>query len=384
MQKLKKQISESFFNPILYFLPTLVFIVVDDFWDENMAWKVSFPVAFVLMFFVYFRYRRMFIWHGILAFGYLIIGLVSSAVSESSYTLKYIDELIFIVLGLALLIGKKSLAKIASKTLPHQLPMSNNENEFHRVLRVLLSIVLIYIILSLTFESVLFEDREILGEYVKFLYAGSIIFVILFETTRVFIVRSRLLKEDWLPVVDESGKVTGSVQYQSDISPQERLIHPAVRLYFIDDGKIFLKQRNPDDRSDSMLWDASVSRQVRMTESIEGALKGFTQKLYHVKPVKFLFLTQYIYRGKFSDQYIYLYVLCTSEKLQPQEGELFRTKWWTQKQIEAELSSGVFTERFEKEYEFLKRSGLLEQDGCNCECALKDMMETSYDRIKFS
>lgn len=381
MQKLKKQISESFFNPILYFLPALVFILVDDFWDENMAWKLSFPVALAVIFYVYFMYKRMFIWHGILAFGYLIIGLITSLVSGAySYILKYIDEMIFILLGVGLLLGKKLMEKIASKTLPHKLPMSNNENEFFRVVRVLLSIVIVYTILSLIFESIFFQSSGILRNYVKFLYAGSIIFVGLFETTRVFIVRSRLLKEDWLPVVDESGKVIGSVQYQPEINNQERLIHPAVRLYFIENGKIYLQQRKPDDRTEPLLWDASLSRQVRMTESIEDALKGFTKRFYNIKPSRFLFLTHYIYRGKFSDQYIYLFVLCTSEELQPQGDELYRTKWWTQKQIETEFGAGVFTERFEREYEFLRRSGLLEQEGCDCECALKDMMKISTDR----
>ena len=60
MRSLKKQICESFFNPILYFLPTLVFIAADDFWGINNAWKISFPVAFALVFYVYFMYRRMF------------------------------------------------------------------------------------------------------------------------------------------------------------------------------------------------------------------------------------------------------------------------------------------------------------------------------------
>ncbi len=381
VQKLKKQISESFFNPILYFLPALVFILVDDFWDENMAWKLSFPVALAVIFYVYFMYKRMFIWHGILAFGYLIIGLITSLVSgASSYILRYIDEMIFILLGVGLLLGQNLMEKVASKTLPHALPMSNNENEFFRVTRVLLSIIIVFIILSLIFESISFQNNEVLRGYLKFLYAGSIVFVGIFETIRVFIVRSRLIKEDWLPVVDESGKVIGSVQYQPDTNNKERLLHPAVRLYFIENGKILLQQRNPNDRTEPLHWDASLSRQVRMTESIEIAVRNATQKLYNIEPNKFIFLTNYIYRGKFSDQYIYLFVLCKTEGMQPKEEELYRTKWWTQKQIEAELGEGVFTERFEKEYEFLKRSGLLEQDGCDCECALKDMLKISQER----
>ena len=379
MQSLKKQISESFYNPILYFLPTLVFIVVDDFWGLNNAWKVSFPVAFALVFYVYFQYRRMFIWHGVLAVGYLIVGLLSTIASEILPVFGYVDELVFFILLTIMIFQKKSLGKIAYKTLPHELPLSNNENELFRVAKILMMITLFYLLVALVLEALNAPDQERLLNIVKYCYAFGVGFIGIFETIRVFIVRNRLMNEDWLPVVDEEGKVTGSVQYQPGTESESRLMHPVVRLYFIENGKIFLQQRNPNDSSEPLHWDASLSRQVRMSESIIMALKKFTRKLYQIEPLKYLFLTNYIYHGKFSNQYIYLFVLCKSDGIQPQEGEVYLTKWWTQKQIEAELGAGVFTERFEKEYEYLKRSGLLEQDGCDCDCALKQMIRNKME-----
>ena len=379
MQSLKKQISESFYNPILYFLPTLVFIVVDDFWGLNNAWKISFPVAFALVFYVYFQYRRMFIWHGVLAVGYLIVGLLSTIASEILPVFGYVDELVFFILLTIMIFQKKSLEKIAYKTLPHELPMSNNENELFRVAKILMMVTLFYLLVALVLEALNAPDQERLLNIVKYCYAFGIGFIGIFETIRVFIVRNRLINEDWLPVVDEEGKVTGSVQYQPGTESESRLMHPVVRLYFIENGKIFLQQRNPNDSSEPLHWDASLSRQVRMSESIIMALKKFTRKLYQIEPLKYLFLTNYIYHGKFSNQYIYLFVLCKSDGIQPQEGEVYLTKWWTQKQIEAELGAGVFTERFEKEYEYLKRSGLLEQDGCDCDCALKQMIRNKME-----
>ncbi len=379
MQSLKKQISESFYNPILYFLPTLVFIVVDDFWGLNNAWKISFPVAFALVFYVYFQYRRMFIWHGVLAVGYLIVGLLSTIASEILPVFGYVDELVFFILLTIMIFQKKSLGKIAYKTLPHELPLSNNENELFRVAKILMMITLFYLLVALVLEALNAPDQERLLNIVKYCYAFGIGFIGIFETIRVFIVRNRLINEDWLPVVDEEGKVTGSVQYQPGTESESRLMHPVVRLYFIENGKIFLQQRTANDRSEPLHWDASISRQVRMSESIIMALKKFTRKLYQIEPLKYLFLTNYIYHGKFSNQYIYLFVLCKSDGIQPQEGEVYLTKWWTQKQIEAELGAGVFTERFEKEYEYLKRSGLLEQDGCDCDCALKQMIRNKME-----
>lgn len=379
MQSLKKQICESFFNPILYFLPALVFIVADDFWGIHSAWKVSFPVAFALVFYVYFMYRRMFVWHGVFAVCYLAIALVSTVVFSVWPVFGYVDELLFLLFVAFMILQKKSLEKIASKTLPHEIPMSNNANELFRVAKVLIGIVFFYLLAVLILNVLDGGNKEQILRSVKYFYALSILFAGIYETIRVFFVRNRLLNEDWLPVVDKEGRVMGSVQYQPGVATRKRLMHPVVRLYFIEDGKIFLQQRSPCDCTESMCWDAPLSRQVRMSESITMALKHFSWKLYQVEPAKFLFLTNYIFHGKFSDQLVYLFVLCKPEGLSPQEGEVYFTKWWTQRQIEAELGVGVFTERFEKEYEILKRSGLLERQKCDCECILKQLVREKME-----
>ena len=379
MEQLKKQIRESFFNPMLYFLPALVFMVADDFWDENIAWKVSFPIAFALMFYVFLMYKRLFVWHGMLAVCYLIIGLTSSIVPDSYPVLKFTDEILFILFILLMIINKNTLGKIASKTLPFKLPMSNNENELFRVAKVLLIIVLAYFSFTLFFELSAIENKEIPIVYLKYLYAFTLIFVGLFETIRVVIIRTRLINEDWVPVVDESGKVSGSIQYQSGVKSDQRLIHPVVRLYFIDNGLIYLHQRKADDNFEPLLWDASLSHRVRISESIDMVLHRYTKKLYNQDQYKFLFLTNYIHKGKYNDQYIYLFVSCKTDGLQPQKEEVFQTKWWSPRQIENNTGKGIFTERFEKEYDILKRSGLLEQDTCECECALKSLIKNKTE-----
>lgn len=56
-------------------------------------------------------------------------------------------------------------------------------------------------------------------------------------------------------------------------------------------------------------------------------------------------------------------------------------KWWTAKQIEENLESGIFTENFKTEFDLLKRSGLLESVQCECECTLKDVISDSIKKI---
>ena len=75
-----------------------------------------------------------------------------------------------------------------------------------------------------------------------------------------------------------------------------------------------------------------------------------------------------------------VFVSCKTDELKPQKDEVFQTKWWTTKQIEDNIGKRIFTERFEKEYDFLKRSGLLEHEFCECECVLKELVKNNTDK----
>lgn len=373
MKQLKKQIRDSFFNPILSFLPALVFMVLDDFLGVDAAWRVSFPVAVGVTLFVFLRYRRMFVWSGLMSVSYVIIGLLTTVFIGDKGLFLFTDEVVFLLLALFFHRRKKWLEDIAPKTLPQELPMSNNVNELYRVMKALAVIVGCYLVAGVVLHFARFGSYETVGHYLRLLYLISIICLGIFESIRVFIIRARLVNEDWLPVVNSEGNVVGSVQYQPGTVPAKRLMHPAVRLYFIKNGKILLQRRPSDDRSEPLLWDAAISRQVRMSESIDGVLETHSRQCYGIDDARYLFLTHYIYHGRFSNQFVYLFVSCSTDRLQPSSESRLQTKWWTPKQIEADLDCEVFTERFELEYRILQRSGLLEAEECRC-CPLKDAM----------
>ena len=377
MEELKKQIKESFFNPILYFLPLLIFIVVDDLSGLNMAWKISFPVALGLVFYVYLSYKRLFLWHLMLSVGYILIGLIVSfipAENELRGLYQYSDELLFLGLMCFFIFRKSFLEHFASKALPYELPMSNNVNELYRVVKYLTVIVSVYMIVRILylFEIIHMTDNQL--QDIQLAYYYCFIVLGIFETIRVFIVRYRLLHEDWLPIIDDDGKVTGSSQYFHDLVEKKHM-HPVVRLHFIDNGVMFLRQRKPDDNTDASLWDTPVSRHVRIGESVEQSLRLKSKLYYNVEPVKFLFLTNYKIENKTEFQFVYLFVLCKTDGLTPNKDKIQATKWWTINQIEENIATGIFTERFKKEFELLKRSGLLEHESCDCECALKNMIK---------
>ncbi len=379
MNYLVKQIREAFFNPILYFLPTLVFLIGNEFRGVEYGVSISFPIAFVLVFYIYFAYKRVFFWHGLFATFYLFLVFITSLISDSYLLQKLVAKLIFIIFLLIVILSKNKLSKIASQTVRYNLPMSTNENELVKMSKVLLSITLAYFAVCLLSNAFLSKLPANFDFILKNIYAFALVFVAVTYTLFTISIRKKLEQEEWLPIVNEQGGVIGSVQYQESAKSDARLLHPVLRFYYIQNNKIFLQQRKPDDRHEAMCWDASLSRKLRMTESVQSVLKDRSIKLYSKEPESVSFLTNYIYRGEFCDNYIYLYISCRCDNLQPQKDEVYATKWWTVKQIESELGSGLFSERFEIEYEMLKRTGILQEEfKCNCDCRLR---ETVYKNI---
>ena len=78
MDKLRKHIRESFFNPVLHFLPLLLFLVVDDFYGMFFAWKISFSFALILLLYIYLFYNRIFTWHIIATFIFISACLIAT------------------------------------------------------------------------------------------------------------------------------------------------------------------------------------------------------------------------------------------------------------------------------------------------------------------
>ncbi len=377
MRHLQAQIREAYFNPILYFLPSFVFMVVNEFSNPAMAWKVSFPVAFGLMFYMFYVYKRMFLWHGLFATFYFVIGLTATILPGKSFLSPTVDKFLFVVFLLFVLIDKKFFQKMLKKTVPHRIPMTNNALALKKTAKTLLTILLGYLGFFFIFYSI-YEGENFTPvlRKLQIVFAISILILTLLETFKVLMVRHKLVREDWLPIVDEKGVVTGSVQYQENASPGKRLMHPVVRFYFIENNRLLLQQRKPDDRSEAMLWDASVSRKVRLNHTVEESLQDKVTRLYSTRARSPMFLTNYIYEGKFCRNYIYLFVSCHTNSIDIQHDQLHVVKWWTISQIEQNLGSGIFSERFEKEFEILKRSGLLDGESfCDCDCVLKNTIK---------
>ena len=148
MKKLRKQIKESFFNPILHFLPLLLFLVLDEFYGMDTAWKIAFPVVLLLVIYIYYVFNKIFMWHLIFTFIFMGVGLVASLVvllPVPSYLQHSVDKIIVFAFLFFLLIFRKQIQKTVMAIIPRLIPMSNNFNELYRVIWSLFFVLLFFI-----------------------------------------------------------------------------------------------------------------------------------------------------------------------------------------------------------------------------------------------
>lgn len=376
MDKLRKQIKESFFNPIYHFFPLIVFLIVDNVAGRNWAWSIAIPLFLILTIYLFIAYNQLFVWYFFSAFIFLAVSLsaIFTFLSEKWLFLSpIIDDLVcWLFLGLTLLFCSFIEKKINART-PKFLPMKNNFEEYFNFIQSLFLIISGYLLFYFIIYQFPTIKENIYLELLQVIYIGAIVFLLAFEFCRVQIVRHKLLKEEWWPIVNEQGKIVGNVQPLVSLKIEKKYMHPIIRILFIKENMIFLQKNCENDLIFPCLWDAAISNHIRTGETIEDCIERTAEEKYGLKDLKPFFLSNYIHRTENEQHYAFLFIACNVNNIEPNYQKVNQAKWWTLQQIEENLSAGIFTQNFIIEYNLLQRSGVFENKICNCECKLKEL-----------
>lgn len=377
MNNLKKQIKESFFNPILHLLPIFLFLVCDDYFGLKMAWMITLPFTILLLVYVYFTYNRVYNWH--LMFTVLFIGVSSlGSIPLLSFLplvfeqLRY--EFVLVVVLSLMFFFRRNIQTVLKNLLSALIPMTNNFEEMYRVLKMLLVLLIAYLAAFLLVYNFIDHEVYLYLESLRYFFNGSLLFLIIYELIRVQIVRAKLIREEWWPVINTNGKVIGSIHHMTSINDEKKYLHPVVRVMIIEKGRILLQKRISSNMKGESLWDTAICNHVKMGETIDSCVESTAAERYGLQNFKYMYLSNYSLELQNEMHYAFLYVSCQQMDIIPNPQLIEQTKWWTQQQIEENIDSQIFTENFRIEFDLLKRSGLLESEKCECNCRLKDVI----------
>ncbi len=377
MKKLKKQIKESFFNPVFHLFPLLLFLVVDDFFGMNTAWKITFPVAVALVLYVYYIYNRIFAWHAVFTGLFVAISLITG--SELLFTMppqikSHVFEVVTFVFFFLFVVFRVPLKSLISKYMSKLVPMTNNFDEMYKFILGIALILSFYISIHLYLGYRPDENSFAYQRVLQYFYVGLLVFFSVYEIFRVQYVRSRLLHEEWWPIVSDQGKIIGTIEHRTSLFDDNKYMHPVVRVLLVDKGRVLLQKRTENNVIHPGLWDTAISNHVKVGETIEQCVDRTAKERYMLDKFKYMHLSNYTLEVKNEFHYTFLFISCQLLEIKPNPAFIDQTKWWTQHQIEDNLEAGIFSENFKIEYDLLKRSGLLDTGKCDCNCHLKEVI----------
>ena len=259
-------------------LPSLLLIGIYFIADEFFGTVTGVWVAFLLggAEFIYTRIREKVYDKMILltTLFFCIPGLISIWANGS--VLSQLQPAI-IETALCLLLG---FFAFSHTDFTHTLPAGYRKNihlsgpqlqSMRKMLRILFILVALHTLLAYTAILFLPEDTA------KFI-TTPLLYIILGTYFVVFFIYNRLLlrkmkKEEWLPIVDEKGEVTGQAP-RSICHSGSKLLHPVVHLHITNDRhELFLQKRSMKKDLLPGMWDTAVGGHIGVNEKVEDALK---------------------------------------------------------------------------------------------------------------
>lgn len=183
--------------------------------------------------------------------------------------------------------------------------------------------------------------------------------IIIYEEIKIRNIVRRLRREEWLPIVNETGEVTGRIARSVSRKMKNKFMHPVVRIALVHEGKIYLQKRPDIDSLDSETYDHPFEKYMLFNHEINMTARNSISRLLGVKELPFNFLLKYVFENEESKRLIFLFVSRVQNDEQLETVRELNGKFWTMKQIEDSFNDkGVFSECFRLEYEYLKNTVL--------------------------
>ncbi len=372
------RIRKSWENQALGILPLLLFLLLDNYISYLQAYTVS-AIFCVLSMFVFHILRKDKIYSFMLLPSFLTLilyafFLIFMRVEEvlTVYTPLITEILLIIVLTVVKIVKKPLLHRVRDAQHPayektHNLTMLN---EFFFIAQLFRNLYILHL-LGIAFYNILPEEMKDI-RFNRFLYRdmGLIIgvAVIVYEQIRLLMVRGRLKKEMWLPVLNDKGSVIGCIAYSVSRLLPKKYYHPIVRIALVHKGMLYLAKRNEYAYVSASMIDYPFYRYVLFRQSIEAAAQEAVEGLKTlVGKIQPRLLIRYTFENERVKHQVSLFVICIQdEQVIEQYKQVQDGKLWSIQQIEENLGKGIFSVYFEREFSYLKNTILLAENLCLC------------------
>ncbi|NQU53276.1 MAG: NUDIX domain-containing protein [Bacteroidetes bacterium] len=332
------------------FIPLFVFIAADEIWGTKIGLFVAVGVGIAELLFIGFKEKRF---EKFVLFDTLLL-VVLGAVSillENDIFFKLKPGLIELILVAVLAVSAFSKVNVIGLMGQRYLKETSfNETQMEQMRK------------SMKYLFYIFAGHTLLVFYAAFylskgawaFISGGLFYILfgayfLFELVRQRKKQKMLVNEEWVPLVNEKGKVTGQAP-RSQVHNGSKLLHPVVHLHVINRNKAILLQKRPQSKLiQPGKWDTAVGGHISAGETLEQALKKEAFEEIGLENFSAKLHKTYKWESEVEAELVYMFVTFDYKNYHVHSDEVEEAKFWTKKQIENSLGENVFTPNFEEE-----------------------------------
>lgn len=161
------------------------------------------------------------------------------------------------------------------------------------------------------------------------------------------------IKEEWFPLIDETGLVVGKA-LRSECHSGSMLLHPVVHLHIFDkQGRLYLQRRSMSKEIQPGKWDTAVGGHVDYGETIEEALHREVREELGITVFEPIHNFTYLFQSSVEREMVYSYRTIYEGDIVIDPEEIDEGRYWDIDEVMAHMGKGVFTPNFEDEFQRL-------------------------------
>jgi isopentenyldiphosphate isomerase/intracellular septation protein A len=336
-------------------LPLIIFMVADEIWGTTIGLIVAIAIGIIELTVGFIRGK------GFDKFVLLDLGLIItmggiSLWLENDFFFKLkpviIGAIMCIMLGAAAFLPGNIMLEMSKRYFKDIQIDPWQQLEFKRSMKVFFVLLVVHTLVTLL--VVFYGSTRLWG-----IVSGAGLFVLFGLFLILELIRKRLqlrkfTAEEWLPLVDEEGKILGKAP-RSVVHNKSMLLHPVVHLHVFSKGKIYLQKRPLHKLIQPGKWDTAVGGHISFGEPIENALAREAQEEIGITNFTPQLMAKYIWESKVEKELVFSFITDFNKPIKPSTDEVEEGRFWSIEEIDNNLGKEVFTPNFEKEYQMLKQ-----------------------------
>lgn len=193
--------------------------------------------------------------------------------------------------------------------------------------------------------------------------------ITIYQMMRIRSLTMKLRTEEWLPIVTDSGAVTGKISKKVSLNMKNKFLHPVVRVALVSEGKLFLQERAADDPLCPGKLDYPFEKYLLFNHEINIAARNSIRRMLGdaIADIPLKFVLKYVFENDITKRLIFLFVInIDNEELIKRTNKMYG-KFWSVKQIDDAFADEIFSENFELEFEYMKNMVLAPMGTYTCE-----------------